>query len=417
MPLYQILMALLLPAMLAHAWITGGRRALRERWGLAAAAARTGQRLWLHGASNGELASARAVLQEILAARPGLAVLVTSNSLTGRDLVEGWGLPRVTAALAPLDTAGAAARLMDRFQPQALVILENELWPSRLAAAHRRGVQILVIGARLSEGSAARWRLWPGLIGDALARLDWVSAQDEASARRLVKLGLPQAALGPTVTLKAMPAAPAAPQVPPFAPPAPRAACLLAASTHPGEEGPILTAFAGARLRGGPSFLILAPRHARRGDEVAALIASQGLTLARRSAGQAPGPDTQVYLADTMGEMGLWYAMAGICLIGGTFTDRGGHTPFEPAAHGCALIHGPDVANFAAPFAALDAAGGAIGLKDFAGLEAALCALPAGRQESLAAAGRAALAPFGRGRKEITERILAALPGLPNTAG
>lgn len=415
MPLYQILMALLLPAMLAHAWITGGRRALRERWGLAAAP-RTGQRLWLHGASNGELASARAVLQELLAARPGLAVLVTSNSLTGRDLVEGWRLPRVTAALAPLDTAGAAARLMDRFLPQALVILENELWPSRLAAAHRRGVQILVIGARLSEGSAARWRLWPGLIGDALARLDWVSAQDEASARRLVGLGLPQAALGPTVTLKAMPA-PATPQEPPFAPPAPRAACLLAGSTHPGEEGPILSAFAGARLRGGPSFLILAPRHARRGDEVAALIASQGLTLARRSAGQVPEPDTQVYLADTMGEMGLWYAMAGICLIGGTFTDRGGHTPFEPAAHGCALIHGPDVANFAPQFAALHAAGGAIGLTDFAGLEPALCAMPAGRQASLAAAGRAALAPFGRGGKEITERILAALPGLPNTAG
>lgn len=415
MPLYQILMALLLPVMLAHAWITGGRRALRERWGLAAPP-RSGQRLWLHGASNGELASARAVLQELLAARPGLAVLVTSNSLTGRDLVEGWRLPRVTAALAPLDTAGAAARLMDRFLPQALVILENELWPSRLAAAHRRGVQILVIGARLSEGSAARWRLWPGLIGDALAKLDWVSAQDEASARRLVDLGLPQAVLGPTVTLKAMTAA-AMPQEPPFAPPVPRAACLLAASTHPGEEGPILSAFAGARLRGGPAFLILAPRHARRGDEVAALIASQGLTLARRSAGQMPGPDTQVYLADTLGEMGLWYAMAGICLIGGTFTDRGGHTPFEPAAHGCALIHGPDVANFAPQFAALHAAGGAIGLTDFAGLEPALCAMPAARQASLAAAGRAALTPFGRGGKEITERILAALPGLPNTAG
>lgn len=413
MVLYQIFMALLLPVLVAQALLTGGRRSLRERLGLVASP-RPGPRLWLHGASNGELTSARAVLGAVLEARPGLSVLVTCNSLTGRDLVEGWALPGVTAALAPMDTAGASARLLDRFLPQALVIIENELWPSRIAAAHRRGVQVLVIGARLSQRSAARWALWPGLIGGALGQIDWLSPQDGASAARFLRLGLTPESLGPTVTLKAA-ARPGAALPAPFAPPAARGKILLAASTHPGEEAPVLAAFAQARGNGGPDFLILAPRHARRGDEVAALITAAGLTFARRSLAQVPGPDTAVYLADSMGEMAHWYAMAGICLVGGSFADLGGHTPFEPAQHGCALLHGPYVANFAPQFAALGRAGGALALTGTAGLAPALAALTPARQATLASAAKAALAPFAQGLDEVAARIAAALAPLTRT--
>jgi 3-deoxy-D-manno-octulosonic-acid transferase len=173
---------------------------------------------------------------------------------------------------------------------------------------------------------------------------------------------------------------------PPRRPRAERAGTLLAASTHEGEEEIVLDGFAASGLQA----LILAPRHAVRGDAVAGLLTARGLEFARRSAGAEPG-DTPIFLADTMGEMDLWYASAGICVVGGTFTDRGGHTPWEPAAHGCALVHGPDVANFAAPFAALDAAGGAVAVTAL-GLGAALAGLDGAAQERMAAAADRTLA-------------------------
>ncbi len=408
MILYQILMALALPFILAQALWRGGPAALRDRLGVGPVLP-PGPCLWLHGASVGEVTSARWVIETLRAARPDVQILVTTNSLTGRDLVTGWGLVGVRAALAPVDGAGAAGRLLDRITPQALVIVENELWPVRIAAAHRRGVQVLVIGARLSERSAARWRYLPGLIGPLLARIDWLSPQDDASAQRLIALGLPRFALGPMVTLKALTQPQTLPT--PFAAPAPRAATLLAASTHPGEEAGILNAFAAARAQGGPQFLILAPRHPTRGDEVAALITAAGLGFARRSKGQKPMADTPVFLADTLGEMALWYQMAGICLIGGSFADVGGHTPFEPAAFDCALIHGPSVHNFAPQFAALDRAGGTVAMRQIADLTGTLPGLDTARQIHLAAAARAGLAAFATGAQAIPNRLLKCLPG------
>ena len=411
MILYQILMALALPFILTQALWRGGPAAVLDRLGFSRVLP-PGPCLWLHGASVGEVTSARWVIEAVRAARPEAQILVTTNTLTGRDLVAGWGLVGVRAALAPMDGAGAAERLLDKITPQALVIIENELWPARIAAAHRRGVPVLVIGARLSDRSAARWRHLPGLIGPLLARIDWLSPQDGASAQSLVALGLPRSALGPTVTLKAQVLAQVLAQdrPPPFAAPAPRAATLLAASTHPGEEAAILSAFATARMQGGPQLLILAPRHPARGDEVAALITAAGLRFARRALGQVPDATTLVFLADTLGEMALWYQMAGICLIGGSFADLGGHTPFEPAGFDCALIHGPSVHNFAPQFAALDRAGGALALRQIAELTGALPGLDAARQGQLAQAARAGLAPFAAGAEAIPNRLLHYLP-------
>jgi hypothetical protein len=130
----------------------------------------------------GEVTSARWVIEALLAARPGLQILVTTNTATGRAQVQAWSMLGVTAALAPVDSAGAAGRVLDRWRPQALVIVENELWPARLRAADNRGVPVLVIGARISGRSARRWR-WVGwLMRPMLERIDWLSAQDSDSA-------------------------------------------------------------------------------------------------------------------------------------------------------------------------------------------------------------------------------------------
>lgn len=404
MVIYQLLMALTLPGLLVAAALRGG---VLQRLGYLPAPRGEGPRLWLHGASNGELTSARWVVARLVAARPGLQVLVTSNSVTGRAMVAGWGLPGVVAALAPLDTAGAPGRVLDLWEPQALVVIENELWPSRLAAAARRGVPVLVLGARMSARSAARWAKWPGLIGQVLGRIDWLSAQDEGSASRFRTLGLPAEALGPVVALKAEgAAAPTAPEGP-----LPRARVLLAASTHEGEEAIALAGFQAAR--GQFDLLILAPRHPRRGDEVAAMLAAQGLDFGRRSAGGQPQVGQQVFLADTLGEMDLWYGMAGACLIGGTFAPRGGHTPWEPARAGAAILHGPDVANFAGPFARLDAGGGALRLSRPEDLGPALARLDGAAQAALAARAAELLAGDEAGAQAILSRLIAALDGQP----
>ena len=303
--------------------------------------------IWLHGASVGELTSARPVI-DMLARHS--AMTVTTNSPTGRALAREWGLP---ARLAPLDTPQALRRFLARYRPRVAVTLENELWPNRSALLAATGVRQIVIGARMSERSARRWAMLPGLIRPALRRIDGLSAQDHGSEERLVALGLPEGALLPRIQLKLLGPARARPG----AQPETRGRTILAASTHEGEEEIVLDAFMAARRQVPGLRLIIAPRHPGRGDDIAALIAARGLRPARRSAGA--DETAPVLLADTLGEMARWYDAATICITGGSLVPKGGHTPWEPAAHECAILHGPHVSNFVEDYALLHAAGGA----------------------------------------------------------
>lgn len=395
MRLYRFIMWLLLPALIGWAlWQSlRGRyegQALRERLGRAHAPAlpQGGKRIWLHGASNGELTSVRWLAVRLLSDHPELSLVITCNSASARAMVRDWQLDRSQTQLAPFDTQGAVRRFLAAWTPTALITVENELWPERIAQMAARG-PIALIGARISAGSARNWqRFAPGLMRGMLAKLRLVSAQDAGSEARFATLGLPQAGIGPRLMLKSIGVAPA-PKAAPISG-VTRARCLLAASTHEGEDAPILDAYAAARAAGVFDLLILAPRHPRRAPAIAALIAARGLSYATRSAGEMPGT-AAVYLADTLGEMTLWYGMAGATVIGGSFGDAGGHTPYEPAAQGSALLHGPSVANFSESFGALDAAGAAIAVADGAGLTAALCTMTPQDQARLGAAAQVVL--------------------------
>lgn len=321
-----------------------GPDTLRERLALATRPEAQGG-IWLHGASVGELNSARM----LVGALSDLPLIVTANTTTGRDLALGWG---VSARLAPLDAPGAVARFLEAWQPRVLVTVESEFWPNRARMAAARGVAQMVVGARMSDRSARRWRHLRGLIGPVLQGLDALSAQDAASEARLLSLGLPKDALMPRMNLKLL--APAAISPPPDSPE--RARTVLAASTHEGEEEPILRAWLQARDSVPGLRLILAPRHPARGDAIAALITARALGFSRESRGEPPAA---LHLADTLGQMDRWYAAAGICVTGGSLVDVGGHTPWEPAAHRCAILHGPHVANSAEGYAVLTAAGAA----------------------------------------------------------
>lgn len=335
--------------------------------------------IWLHGASNGELASARWVAEELLAARPDLGLLVTTNTVTARAMVRSWGLPRTTVAFAPLDLSRPLSRLLRAWQPRLLLTVEGEIYPRRFAACARAGIPVALIGARMSERSFRGWLGLQPVMARALSHVRLASAQDDASARRLLALGLAGAAQHAVCDLKAQAIARLhAPELPPREA---RAQCLLAASTHEGEEATVLDAFLTNRQF---TRLIIAPRHPRRADEVAALIAARNLPFARRSQGALPGEET-IFLADTMGEMDLWYPRAGACFVGGSLVPKGGHTPWEPARFACAILHGPSVGNFTAPYATLAAEDAAVTVDDTATLSAALDSLSAAQQEALAA--------------------------------
>lgn len=374
MLLYRILLSIF-----AVAVLTKGHVSAR----LGRGPTKTGRHVWLHGASNGELNSARPILETLIQERPDLNWLVTCNTETARDMVAGWDLPRVSGRLAPVDLVWVTKPMMRRWDIQALISLESEIWPHRILTSPG---PTMMLGARMSASTARSW----GKLGDlprrVLAKVNFVSAQDDESLQRLQSLGLPQSAVGPVVDLKAFYQKPNTQLPQELAQSFDRHKTWLAASTHEGEEAIVLAAHKQALEQDPELRLILAPRHPRRAKEIAAHIEQFGLRYTQRSKDQAP--TAQVYLADTMGEMAYWYQLAGRVFIAGSLTDRGGHTPYEPAAFGAALIHGPDMHNFSVSARRLASAQAAIEIETAEALSAALQGLQT--EESQIAAGQAA---------------------------
>lgn len=394
MVLYRLILRLSALALrLRSAFAPGTRAAVTERLSPPDLPEGAGPLIWLHTASNGELAAARPVVDALRAALPGLRLLITANSLTGRDLARGWALPATSARLAPHDDSATLARFLDAARPAALVVIENELWPNRLRLCAARGIPVFCLSGRLSDRSARRWRWFPALARQVAAAIRWLAPQDGASRARFAALGLPGDRIGPVMVLKSAATAAGAGPLP-----FPRETTLLAASTHEGEEAVVLEAFARARARRPGLHLVLAPRHPRRRDAVEAAIRAAGLGFATRSRGAEPAAGIPVYLADTLGEMDRWYAGAGLTFVGGSLVPRGGHTPFEPAAHRSAILAGPHVENAAPAYAALRAEGGAVTVTDAGSLAAAILALAdPERQRAQAEAAARALAPFAAG--------------------
>ncbi|WP_116131967.1 3-deoxy-D-manno-octulosonic acid transferase [Tropicimonas sp. IMCC34043] len=410
---YRLLLTLLSPVLalwLALRLLRGreGLTDLYERLGGGGSVAPAGGPvLWLHGASNGELTSARTLIETLIARDHALRLVITANNPTGRDMVRGWGLPRVAACLAPLDFRACLRRFLARTTPRALLLLEGDLWPNRMVMAAARGLPVILVSARISTRSAAQWRHMPGAMQAMLGAVTLLSPQDAASAERFRALGLPDASLGPQLSLKSTVALPApdAAALADLAALLPRADTVLAASTHAGEEAQVIAAFRTAQAERPRLKLILAIRHPARSDEVAALLRDAGLGFSTRSRGEAPGPGTPVYLADTLGEMPLWYTLAGQCFVGGSLVDKGGHTPFEPAQFGCAILHGPHVGNFTESYASLDAMDGAIAVADADGLARALAALDAPRRGRMAENATAALGLDATGLDPLLSRL------------
>ena len=349
---------------------------LDERRGIASLPRPDGPLIWFHAASVGESVSLLEMIRRMGEERDDLSFLVTTGTVTSAGVLSGRLPPRTLHQYVPLDVRPWMRRFLDHWAPQVAVLAEGEIWPALLHETHARGIPIALINARMTDEARRRWRWGKGAARSLMARIAHVQAQDDATAERLTSLGLPSERIEVTGTLKEGSAA-----LPHDEDERRRLAealrgrpCWLAASTHEGEEAMAAHAQAEATRAWHRLLLILAPRHPERADAIDGALREKGWRVARRSAGEEIAPDTQIYLADTMGEMGLWYRLCPVSFVGGSLVPVGGHNPFEPAALGSAILHGPNVANFADIYARLAEAGAARRVETPNGLGPALVA-------------------------------------------
>ena len=368
---------------LPHRW--------REKLGEPTLPRPDGPLIWLHAVGLGETLALRGLISAMAAQAPAAQFLVTSTTRGSAEVLAQNLPPRTRHQFLPLDAPAYLKRFLDHWRPCLSVWAEQDLWPGAVTATATRGIPLALVNARMNAEAYARRSRWKGLFANLFTRFALITAQDDATARHLQALG----AKGVSVIGSLKAAAP-----PLAADPAELAKArealtglhpVLLASSHPEDEFVTLSALRAAHAR---PLLLIAPRDPHRGAEIATRATEHGLTATRRSVGQ--GPTADVWVVDTFGEMGLWYRLCPTCLIGGTFGPTEGHNPWEPAALGSAILHGPRTANFAADFAALHEAGAAQAVQS----EAVIAALTAehaemaSRAKALSDRAQGALAPL-----------------------
>jgi 3-deoxy-D-manno-octulosonic-acid transferase len=329
---------------------------LGERLGHASAPRPPGALVWLHGVSVGEGLSLLPLAEALSRARPHVGLLVTSGTRTSAEVLAQRLPPGAIHQYAPVDGPRAVGRFLDYWRPDLAVFVESELWPNLLLETRARGARTALLSAKLSDKSLRNWLRTPGAAQTLLGGYDLLLAQDNRAAERLVLLGV---CADGVADLKF--------GADPLPVDAARWAALrgqvgdrpviLAASTHVGEDAVVLDRFqAAACPKGVKPLLVIVPRHPERGPAIAALARTRGLTTGLQSAGEAAG-GVQVHVADVLGELGLWYRLAHLAIVGGSLCDGlAGHNPLEPARLNCPFISGRHVANWATAYGELEKA-------------------------------------------------------------
>jgi len=373
-------------------WVLARRKArgkehagrLAERMGHPRRARPDGPLIWLHAASVGEANSVLPLIDRVLAKASLAHVMVTTGTVTSARVMEERLPSRAHHQFIPVDCPAWVERFLDGTQPDLALWVESEIWPNLLQRTARRRIPMVLVNGRLSAQSFARWQRWPRTIRRLLGAFNLVLAQSDAHAERFRALGA--AAVDAPGNLKLatppLPADPAALEALKIA--VGDRPVWLGSSTHPGEEDQLAAAHQTVRDQHGDALLVVVPRHPERGPEIAALLQEAGWTVARRSAGDAITDDTAIYVADTLGELGLLYRLAPIAYVGGSLVPHGGQNLIEAAQLDCAILHGPHVDNFAEIAGLLDEASGARTVESPAALAAAVLALldePAARND------------------------------------
>jgi len=382
-------------APLLRLWL--GRRAARgkeisarlgERFGVETMARPAGRVIWLHAASVGEAVS----VLPVLAALPADVFTVfttgtlTSARLLAQRLPEMGLSARVAHRFVPLDVPAWGGRFLDHWRPEVACFLESELWPNLLAACQARGVRLALVNGRMSVRSASRWANLPGFAAEVIGAFDWIEAQSDGDARRLASLGGRDVRCSGNLKF-------AADVLPVDSGELARLAAALgdrprwaAASTHPGDEALVAGVHAVLAARFPGLVTAIVPRHPERGAAIAATLGG----AARRGLGEDPPAGGGIWLADTLGELGLIYRAFATVFMGKSFGAGGGQNPLEPARLGCAVATGPSVANFADVVTVLREAEGLAVVADAVTLTAWVAAMLADPAARAAMGARAA---------------------------
>ncbi|WP_354208245.1 MULTISPECIES: 3-deoxy-D-manno-octulosonic acid transferase [unclassified Bradyrhizobium] len=328
-----------------------------ERRGLSRDVRPHGPLVWIHGASVGEVLAAAALIERLRDLN--LRILLTSGTVTSAAIVAKRFPPDVIHQYVPYDSPRYVARFLDHWKPSLALFIESDLWPNLILAGAARRVPMVLINGRMSPRSFPRWRRMQGTISALLSRFDICLAQSKTDAERFSTLGGRDVVTTGNLKLD-VPAPPADPaKLERLMAMTRGRPIIVAASTHPGEEEMLVAAH---RSLSGffPQLLtVIVPRHPDRGSSITGLITASGLKPALRSRDELPTAATDVYVADTMGELGLFYRLSEIVFMGGSLIRHGGQNPIEAIKLGAAIVHGPHVFNFADVYEALDHSGGA----------------------------------------------------------
>jgi 3-deoxy-D-manno-octulosonic-acid transferase len=388
---------------------------LPERYGEDDTPRPDGRLLWLHAASIGETVSILPVLAALHQMAPDLHMLLTTGTVTSAEMLgrrlpelglEGWVIHR----FAPLDVPAWARRFLTHWRPEVAAFVESEIWPSLIEAARAGGLPLALINARLSPRSFAHWRRIGGFAAHLFGAFSLVQAQSRHDAERLRRLGAAHVEAPGNLKFAALPL------------PVPRIELQrlrhaigtrpvwLAASTHPGEESMAVAVHHGLAARHPGLLTIIVPRHPERGADIAALI--DGLPVTRRAAGEGPPEESGIWVADTLGELGLFSSAAGVVFVGGSLVPHGGQNPLEPARLGCAVAVGPHVQNFVEPVEVLEAAGALTRLADAEALADWVDLLlgDSGMRRMMGEAGVAAARKHGDLPRHVAQLLLGLLP-------
>jgi 3-deoxy-D-manno-octulosonic-acid transferase len=328
-----------------------------ERRGMSGDIRPHGPLVWIHGASVGEVLAAAALIEKLRALK--IRILLTSGTVTSAAIVAKRFPADIIHQYVPYDSPRYVARFLDHWRPSLALFIESDLWPNLILSSAARRLPMVLINGRMSQRSFPRWRRITSTISALLGRFDVCLAQSQVDAERFTALGSRNVITTGNLKLDVA------------APPADPARLerlmavtrgrpiIVAASTHPGEEDILLEVH--RTLKGFfPSLLsVIVPRHPDRGEAVARTVVASGLHVALRSHEELPTATTDIYVADTMGELGLFYRLAPIVFMGGSLVEHGGQNPIEAIKLGASIVHGPHVFNFTDVYEALDSVGGA----------------------------------------------------------
>lgn len=360
---------------------------LGERRGVAGVERPPGPLIWIHGASVGEVLAAAGLIERLRALN--VRILLTSGTVTSAAIVARRFPPDVIHQYVPFDSPRFVSAFLDHWKPGLALFIESDIWPNLILSSAERRIPMVIINGRMSPRSFPRWQKLRGTISTLLECFDLCLAQSDRDAERFAALGCPNVVTsgnlkldveGPPADVKKLERLREAMQ---------RRLVFLAASTHPGEDEIILDAHRRLAARMPQLLSVIVPRHPNRGAAIARMLTDRGMRVALRSQDELPGTETDIYVADTMGELGLFYRLAPVVFMGGSLVAHGGQNPIEGIKLGAAILHGPHVFNFDDIYDALNQSGGAIRAEtgeDFVKSLGHLLVNPIARQRSVGAA-------------------------------